>query len=478
MESPVDDFLSPFGISADTGRPLADLAESTIAAMGREPEPESLALKERADTATASFAVLGDVDANDLGQAGWGVIFAPGVDQSIKDALKPLIEHRKASAAPFVIYEGPTSVAPGELPRNWLGRQGVRMDVVDPAKGVPFYLLIVAPPDAIPFEFQYVLDIYWAVGRLWFDTAQEFRQYADSVIRYEQSTTVSTARSLALFATAHDFDAATQMFTKQVVKPLAVGEGPTPLPIGKRQNFRLDTLLGETATKANLADLLSGRSSKGRPSLLFSGSHGMDFRAGDARQAAHQGAIVCQDWGGYGSITADHWFAADDVPATAQVHGLMHVFFACYGGGTPDLDNFDRMNNQPRRLAPGPFLSALPSKLLTHPNGGALAVLAHVERAWAYSFLGDRGGSQAQGFRDVIGRLLRGERIGQATDVFNTRWAALSVQLAEAHLDLSRGADISLKALGRMWVARDDARNFMILGDPAVRLRVEDLPPA
>jgi hypothetical protein len=136
------------------------------------------------------------------------------------------------------------------------------------------------------------------------------------------------------------------------------------------------------------------------------------------------------------------------------------------------------MNNQPRRLAPGPFLSALPSKLLTHPNGGALAVLAHVERAWAYSFLGDRGGSQAQGFRDVIGRLLRGERIGQATDVFNTRWAALSVQLAEAHLDLSRGADISLKALGRMWVARDDARNFMILGDPAVRLRVEDLPPA
>jgi hypothetical protein len=136
------------------------------------------------------------------------------------------------------------------------------------------------------------------------------------------------------------------------------------------------------------------------------------------------------------------------------------------------------MNNQPRKIALKAFFSALPSKLLSYPGGGALAVLAHIERAWAYSFQGDKGGSQTQGFRDVIGKLMRGERIGQATDVFNTRWAALSAQLAETQLDLTHGAEIPLKTLGRMWVARDDARNFMILGDPAVRLRVEDLPPA
>jgi len=53
----------------------------------------------------------------------------------------------------------------------------------------------------------------------------------------------------------------------------------------------------------------------------------------------------------------------------------------------------------------------------------------------------------------------------------------LSAKLAEAQLDLKFGRDISLKTLGLMWVARDDARNFMILGDPAVRLRVEDLLP-
>jgi hypothetical protein len=114
--------------------------------------------------------------------------------------------------------------------------------------------------------------------------------------------------------------------------------------------------------------------------------------------------------------------------------------------------------------------------MLSHPNGGALAVLAHIERAWAYSFQGQRGGAQIQGFRDVIGRLLRGERIGQATDMFNMRWAAISTELCEMQADFARGANVPLKALGNLWISHDDARNFIVLGDPAVRLRVEDMP--
>ena len=473
---PTDDFLAPFGISADSGRPISGLSDEAVAAMlGKEPEPHAQALRAKANP-EAHYGVIGGTDPNKLDQSGWGVIFAPGVDQKIKDALAPLIEHRKASAMPFQIYDGPTSVQPGESVLDWLGRQKVRMDVVDPDKGVPFYLLIVGPPDAIAFEFQYFLDIYWAVGRLWFDTADEFRQYAESVVRYETGAAVPTTRNLAMFATEHDFDNATQLFTRNVARPMSTGEGTNPMPIGKRQKFGLKTIFGETATKAGLDDLLSGRTECGSPSLLFSGSHGMEFSAEDPRQSANQGAIVCQDWGGYGKITESHWFAAQDVPADAKVHGMMHVFFACYGGGTPEGDNFDRMNNQPRKIAPKAFFSALPAKLLSHPNGGALAVLAHIERAWAYSFQGDKGGSQTQGFRDVIGRLMMGDRIGQATDAFNIRWAALSAQLVEKQDDRKYGAEIPLQTLGRMWVARDDARNFMILGDPAVRLRVEDLP--
>jgi hypothetical protein len=43
-------------------------------------------------------------------------------------------------------------------------------------------------------------------------------------------------------------------------------------------------------------------------------------------------------------------------------------------------------------------------------------------------------------------------------------------------VDLQHGADVPLKLLGQFWVARDDARNFLILGDPAVQLRVKDMP--
>ena len=52
-------------------------------------------------------------------------------------------------------------------------------------------------------------------------------------------------------------------------------------------------------------------------------------------------------------------------------------------------------------------------------------MLAHIDRAWAFSFQTDRGKPQIQDFRSVLERLLGGNRIGQATDGFNQRWSVL-----------------------------------------------------
>ena len=471
----------PMGISAKTGRPLCDLTDDAVKSvlnLQQEPSPELLAAQqERSGPTKTSFAISGDFEACDLSQVGWGVIFAPNVDGAIKEALKPLLEHRQKQVedAPFVVYEGASAYLAGETASAWLNRHNVRLDIVNPDKGVPYYLLIVGSPEAISFEFQYGLDLYWAVGRLWFETPAEFQRYAQGVIDYETAATVSTSREVALFATEHDFDEATQLFMRCVAKPLANGEGLKPSPLGKKQKFGLKQIFGDDATKSALADFYRGSASAGPPALLFSGTHGMEFDLGDERQARNQGALVCADWSGFGSITKDVWFGVDDVPADAKLRGMIHFMFACHGGACTQFDNFDRLNAKPKQISERPFISALPQHLLAHPNGGALACLAHVERAWAFSFQSDRGGSQTQGFRDVIARLLRGERLGYATDSFNIRWAALSTDLAEFKNDAGLGADVPLNTVGRLWIARDDARNYVILGDPAVRLRVEDM---
>ncbi|MFX5933735.1 hypothetical protein ABTE76_19285, partial [Acinetobacter baumannii] len=84
------------------------------------------------------------------------------------------------------------------------------------------------------------------------------RRYAESVVRYETAASVPTSRQGAIFATEHDFDDATQLFMRQVAKPLAEGENGG-MSVWKRQNFALQTLLGTRATKAALIDVLRGQ---------------------------------------------------------------------------------------------------------------------------------------------------------------------------------------------------------------------------
>jgi hypothetical protein len=108
--------------------------------------------------------------------------------------------------------------------------------------------------------------------------------------------------------------------------------------------------------------------------------------------------------------------------------------------------------------------------------GGALAVLAHIDRAWTYSFQAGRSAPQTQEFREVMTRVMKGDRIGQCTDQFNLRWAVLSAELADTQRERQMlPGQVSDAVLANRWVARDDARNYLILGDPAVRLRVEDM---
>ncbi|NOU11787.1 MAG: hypothetical protein HOO98_17465, partial [Nitrospira sp.] len=300
------------GISASSGQPLPHVTTEGLSAMAKreaQPNAERSSLESRTAPDAPKFrGVVREIDdPNNLAEAGWGVVFARDCAPAIRQALQPLIELRKKQAGDlFKLFEGASAPAPGEPAVKWINRNGATLDVVDPYKGIPYFLLLVGSPESIPFELQYTLDMYWAVGRLFFSTPEEYARYAVSVVAYEVAPVVKTSRQVALFATAHDFDRATQLFMAKVAEPLTKPDGPYGA-LGSKQQFALRTFLGKDATNEHFAKILTGDIDGGMPALIVSGTHGMEFDLGDARQAEAQGALVCQDWPGYGSIGANQW---------------------------------------------------------------------------------------------------------------------------------------------------------------------------
>ena len=78
-------------------------------------------------------------------------------------------------------------------------------------------------------------------------------------------------------------------------------------------------------------------------------------------------------------------------------------------------------------------------------------------------------------FRNLIGRVLSGEPVGHATKDFSEKYAALSTELLSKLDETQPGTRPSDQELVWTWVERNDAQNYIVLGDPAVRLRVDQL---
>ena len=150
---------------------------------------------------------------------------------------------------------------------------------------------------------------------------------------------------------------------------------------------------------------------------------------------------------------------------------MVAFFFACFGGGTPRLDDFSHAAfTEPEPIAPRAFVAALPKRLLAHPKGGALAVVAHVERAWGCSFSWPGVGTQLQAFEGTLRQLIRGHPIGSAMEEFNDRYSQLAVMLTAQIEDAKFQRNIDELELAGTWTAHNDARSYVIAGDPAVRL--------
>ena len=415
-----------------------------------------------------------DVDPTDVSRAGWAVVFTPDTPSEVRAALQPLIDHRHTQIPPDrckeLEYKSDTGM------KDWLKTYGVYPGSVAPTK-IPYYIMLVGGPSDIPFQFQYLLDIEYAVGRVAFDTPPQYRQYAESVVEYETAGTIANSKELVYWGVRHAADRATQMSADHLITPLSEGlpdEGEEA--IAAALGFTSRCFKAKEATKSNLLEVLHATGDAKPPAMLFTASHGMGWPLGNEQQRAAQGALLCQDWSGFGSVQPAHFLTAADVADDARLHGLVAFLFACYGAGTPRYDDFlsDR-GKGPVQIAEQPFVAALPQRLLSHPNGAALAVLGHVERAWGYSIKPPGVGTQLQPFRNLIGRILSGEPIGNSTKDFSDKYAALSAELLSKLDETHPGEKPDDKELAWTWIERNDAQNYVVLGDPAVRVRVHQL---
>ncbi|HKH44977.1 MAG TPA: hypothetical protein VKM72_09980 [Thermoanaerobaculia bacterium] len=410
-------------------------------------------------------------DPRDLAQVGWGVLFTQKDDKEaaeIRKALEPLLSLRRNQVARsgkhhrYREYRGRRGYRSGDSKRDFLKQNGVTAGEVNPDE-MPYYLLIVGDPCDIPYEVQCLLDVERAVGRLSFETPEEYARYAHRVVAAESDLAASAARErqAVFFAPQHDGDAESGLCVKHLVKPVAAHAR-------KQEGWKVRQFVGDRASKKQLARVLGGPETT---DLLFTAGHGMVFKPENPRQLRNQGALVCSEWPGPSwkeRVPADFYFSSNDLESAAGA--LVAFFFACFSGGVPAWRSYDL--NGGVAMAPHPFVADLPRALLGRFEAGPLAVIGHVDLAWVSSFhaSGPRVPlKRLAEFKKMVEQILQGYPVGAAMEIFGRRYAALATDLCEELLAVHRGKKPDDETLWRLWLCQD-ARNYIILGDPAVRL--------
>ncbi|MFP2925543.1 hypothetical protein ACLESO_10050 [Pyxidicoccus sp. 3LG] len=415
---------------------------------------------------------------NDLHLQRWGLVVPKGPrGDALLALVEPLRRRRQASQgdAPVFIYRVPPEMD-GPRAARWK-KEVFRHEGMANADR-PRYLLLLGDLHEVPLELQQALATDAFVGRLAFASDAGYAAYVDKVLRWEDAAP-SESRARMLFYTARDGTSATELGHRVLVAPSAAA-------CRKRQELHsfphADLVsLGDDGA-VSLSSLLDHAADR-RPGVLFTLSHGRGRPAsGWARPEArleHQGELKLPD----GSF-----LPASELASRPFLPGGIWFSFACFSAGTPARSSYAHWLRQLPESDPNarrglealprqgerPFVSSLPQAALANPEG-PLAVMGHVDLAWSHSF-SDRGRGTPSRFIELLKELAGGSRAGVAFLSLMQVLCDTSSELTELYnleaQERTYGLPSTIDPLerARLWMARQDLANYILLGDPAVRL--------
>lgn len=402
------------------------------------------------------------VDPGDLSQTGWAVIFGEESRAAGEYLLGDLIERRSQQAGSRFHKKVVTLEERGDG-FLWL-ECGESPGVIDLDR-LPYYVLLVGSPEEVSFDFQMDLAVNRSVGRICFDRQEELSSYADAVLAVERvEERVGSGAAFFGFETDEVTNNLGQMIEQFLLSPFSLEGDWNPVIYRDGRPSREDLL-----EKLSSGDI-------GFLSVL---AHGLKLGFGDPSQRDLQGAFITRkDPDGRVDQYLDRrmierrW-TTEERPFL----GIVALLVVCYGAGTPDLDAYSFLRSRqswreavPEVLAEHPFVAGLPQALLSR---GALAVLGHVDRAFTSSFLWrTQEGTESPALRSLqasLRRLARGDRVGHALRPLFRRFSYIAAHLLPMLEAWRSGWQVEDELIENHLLTYVDARNYLLLGDPAVR---------
>lgn len=370
--------------------------------------------------------------------------------RDIQQALDPLLRHRNAPEPLF--YEPQENGSPEDQAAAF------EEQYAEIFSKETVSLMLAGPLADLPWTLQHTLGARHATGRLDLPSLDAYAAYAQKILEAEEAPPTDEISEALLFAPRQD--QATEISHDALVSPLQ-----TVLP-RKKQSLKITSLLSEQAQRSALMAELERLSSRG---LWVFGGHGCQPRKWTSQQL---GMLFDQKEVG---------FHADQVPGmTRCLERGIAIFLTCYGAGRRNPRETEALLGDAPANVQGPeLLAPLPTALLTHPKG-PLAVLGHVNSVHLMGY-GNRAfqipkdGAQpgVMPVQGLLEKLVQGEPLGTALTTHRMQISRRQ-DAVESVLRAQRGQEPPKPeqnaALVLSWLAYHDARTWVVLGDPDVKL--------